>query len=112
MERVEALGERFAAGLGGAPFELRRRRLFMGLKLPAEGAGMVATKMLYDRGIFALYANNDTSVLQFLPPLMISDDQADTIIKTVREELARLHATVEEAIRSGDERGPRAPRLR
>ena len=85
LERVEALGERFAAGLRGAPFELRRRGLFMGLKFPAEGAGMVATKMLYDRGIFALYANNDTSVLQFLPPLIISDDQADTIIKTVRD---------------------------
>ena len=70
-------------GVGGG-FELRRRGLFMGLKFPAEGAGMVATRMLFDRGIFALYANNDTSVLQLLPPLTISDDEADAIIEIIR----------------------------
>ncbi|MCB9566011.1 MAG: aspartate aminotransferase family protein [Myxococcales bacterium] len=84
LDRVNALGERFEAGLAGAPFELRRRGLFMGLKFPAEGAGMVATRMLFDRGIFALYANNDTSVLQLLPPLTISDDEADAIIEIIR----------------------------
>ncbi|HRI10804.1 MAG TPA: hypothetical protein PKW35_23455, partial [Nannocystaceae bacterium] len=85
LERVERLGQRFAAGLAGAPYELRRRGLFMGLKFPAPGAGMVATKMLYDRGVFALYANNDTSVLQLLPPLVIGDDEADHIVRTLRE---------------------------
>ncbi|MCA9659220.1 MAG: aminotransferase class III-fold pyridoxal phosphate-dependent enzyme, partial [Myxococcales bacterium] len=84
LDRVRVLGERFAAGFAGAPFELRRRGLFMGLKFAAEGAGMVATKMLYERGVFALYANNDTSVLQFLPPLVTTDDEADAIIRAVR----------------------------
>jgi acetylornithine/succinyldiaminopimelate/putrescine aminotransferase len=56
----------------------------MGLRFPFDGAGVVATKALYDAGVFALYANNDTSVLQFLPPLVLSDAEADEIIAAVR----------------------------
>jgi acetylornithine/succinyldiaminopimelate/putrescine aminotransferase len=84
LERVAALSERFAAGLVGLPFELRRRGLMMGLKFPAEGAGLMAAKMLFDQGVFAVYANNDTSVLQFLPPLILEDGDADEIIRRVR----------------------------
>ncbi len=84
LERVAALGERFEAGLAGLPFEVRRRGLMMGLKLGAPDAGMFATKMLYDHGVFATWANNDTSVLQFLPPLILSDDEADAILAIVR----------------------------
>jgi len=85
LERVQALGERFGEELSGATFELRRRGLFMGLAFPFEGGGMVATKMLYDKGVFALYANNDTRVLQFLPPLTLSDEDASLLIRTLRE---------------------------
>jgi putrescine aminotransferase len=84
LERVRALGEHFEAGMHGAPFTLRRRGLFMGLKFPAAEMGMAAAKMLYDAGVFAVYANNDTSVLQFLPPLILSDAEADDLIGRVR----------------------------
>lgn len=82
---VRALGERFRAELAGAPFELRQRGLFMGLAFPFEGGGMLATKLLFDRGVFALYANNDTRVLQLLPPLILSDAEAQGLIATLRE---------------------------
>jgi putrescine aminotransferase len=84
LERVRSLSGRFAKGFAGLPFELRRRGLMMGLKFAVEQAGLVATKMLYDRGVFALYANNDPSVLQFLPPLVLTDDEADDLIERVR----------------------------
>jgi putrescine aminotransferase len=84
LERVRSLSARFAKGFAGLPFELRRRGLMMGLKFPVEQAGLVAMKMLYDRGVFSLYANNDPSVLQFLPPLVLTDAQADDIIERVR----------------------------
>ncbi len=84
LEQVRALGERFAAGFAGLPFQVRRRGLFMGFKFPAAGAGMVAAKMLFDAGIFAVYANNDTSVLQFLPPLIVSEAETDELIVRVR----------------------------
>lgn len=87
LERVEEAGARFEEGFSGASFEVRRRGLMMGLKLGSEQAGMMAAKLLFDAGVFAVYANNDTSVLQFLPPLVIGDDEIDSIIDIVRENL-------------------------
>jgi len=84
LPRVRALSERLAAGLAGLPFTLRRRGLMMGLKFPAEGAGFMAAKRLFDAGVFALPANNDTSVLQLLPPLVLSDGEADELVARVR----------------------------
>ena len=88
LTRVRTLGERFARGLAGAPFELRRRGLFMGLKLPVEDAGLMGSKLLIDAGVFAVWANNDTSVVQFLPPLTCTDAEADEIVAIVRRVFA------------------------
>lgn len=86
LDRVDALGQRFEAELApGMPFSLRRRGLMMGFKFPVDGAGMAAAKALYDAGVFAAYANNDRSVLQFLPPLVLSDDEASELIARVRK---------------------------
>lgn len=83
-ERVNRLGERFEQGFAGLPFCLRRRGMMMGLAFEAERAGMFASKLLYDAGVFTVWANNDPRVLQFLPPLILSDDQADELIAAVR----------------------------
>ena len=87
LERVVELGERFERGLAGVGGELRRRGLFMGLKLQNEGDAMLAARAVIEAGVFAVFANNDTSVLQLLPPLTISDDEADDIIGIVRSAL-------------------------
>ena len=84
LEHVTALGKRFEAGLSGLPFALRRLGLMMGLAFPAPDAGILAAKLLFDAGIFAVYAGNDTSVLHFLPPLITTGDEADEIITIVR----------------------------
>jgi acetylornithine/succinyldiaminopimelate/putrescine aminotransferase len=83
LERVVELGERFEAGLAHLDAELRRRGLFMGIKLPAADGGLSATRDLIDAGVFAIFANNDPSVLQLLPPLTVTDDEADEIIGVV-----------------------------
>ncbi len=87
LERVVELGERFERGLTGVGGELRRRGLFMGLKLQNEGDAMLAARAVIEAGVFAVFANNDTSVLQLLPPLIVSDDEADDIIGIVRSAL-------------------------
>lgn len=87
LEHVNALAGRFERGLRSDRFVLRQRGLMMGLAFPAEGLGMVAAKMCFDGGIFAVYANNDTSVLQFLPPLVTRDGEADEIIELVLKAL-------------------------
>lgn len=84
LEQVVELGERFEEGLAGLPFALRRLGLMMGLAFPVPDAGMLAAKLLFDAGIFCVYAGNDTSVLQFLPPLVTTGAEADEIIATVR----------------------------
>ena len=49
--------------------------------------GMSATQALVSAGVFAIFANNDPSVLQFLPPLTIADDEVDDLIATLRRVL-------------------------
>lgn len=85
LERVTALGERFEAGLSDLPFALRRRGMMMGLAFGAPDAGVMAAKMLYDAGVFVVWAENDRSVVQFLPPLILTDDEADDIVVRVHE---------------------------
>ena len=81
---------RLAAALEGLPFVLRRRGLMMGLRFPAEGAGLMAAKMMYEAGVFCLPANNDTAVLQFLPPLVLSDGEVADLCGRVREAFGGL----------------------
>ncbi len=87
LARVRELEQRFVEGLTGAPFEIRHLGLMMGLKFSAQDAGMMAAKLLFDNGLFTVYANNDTSVLQFLPPLITTDTEADEIVGIVRSVL-------------------------
>jgi acetylornithine/succinyldiaminopimelate/putrescine aminotransferase len=84
LAHVRKLEQRFVDGLAGLPFALRHLGLMMSLAFPAPDAGMFAAKLLFDAGIFAVYANNDTSVLQFLPPLITTDAEADEIVGIVR----------------------------
>ena len=87
LARVEELGDRFEQKLS-CRGEIRRRGLFIGIKWPDEGAGILAAKACIDAGVFAVFANNDTSVLQFLPALTITDSEADEIINIVNEALS------------------------
>jgi putrescine aminotransferase len=88
LDRVRSLGQRFEAGFEGLPFELRRRGLTMGLKFGEDEGGVLAAGRLIEAGVFAVYAEHDHSVTQFKPPLILSDDEADEIIGTVREALS------------------------
>jgi putrescine aminotransferase len=87
LARVRELGERFEAGFAGAPFGLRRRGLTMGLVFSDPNGGMYATAALLEHGVWALFANHDPSVLQFKPPLTVTDAEADEIVATVRRAL-------------------------
>ena len=87
LDRVDEVGARFEEAFAGLPFEVRRRGMFMGLKFAAEGDGMVAARDLIQAGVFAVFANNDTSVLQFLPPLTVLDEEVEQIIAITRATL-------------------------
>lgn len=84
LERVRDLALRFEKGLSGLPFTLRQQGMMMGLAFPAPEAGVMAAGMFIDAGLFVVWAENDRSVLQFLPPLILTDEEADDIIERVQ----------------------------
>ncbi len=83
LDRVEDVGLRLEKELAAVPCQVRRRGLFMGLKWPDEGAGILAAKACIDAGVFAVFANNDTSVMQLLPPLVLTDPEVDELAATL-----------------------------
>ena len=82
LARVREVGDRIEAGLAPVDVEVRRRGMFMGLRFDDPAGGLAATQQVIGAGVFAIFANNDPSVLQFLPPLTISDDEVDWLIDT------------------------------
>ena len=71
---------------------LRQLGLFMGLELEDETCGLLMCKAAYDNGLFMVYANNNRSVVQFLPPLIITFDQADEILAGLDQALKQTRA--------------------
>lgn len=82
--RVRELGERFEQGLAGLPLKLRRRGMTMAFAFGEEGAGITAARTLIQAGVFVVWANNDTRVVQFKPTLVLDDGEADEIVAIVR----------------------------
>jgi len=60
---------------------IRRKGLFMSLELKDEFAGPVLTKTAFDNDLLIIYANNDTSIVQFLPPLVMEEKDIDFVIE-------------------------------
>lgn len=60
---------------------IRRKGLMMGLELKDELAGPVLTKTAFDNDLLIVYANNDKSIVQFLPPLIMEEKDIEFVIK-------------------------------
>jgi acetylornithine aminotransferase/putrescine aminotransferase len=45
-------------------------------------------------GLLAIYANNDPSVLQILPPLIIQEDEAEQVLSILDRMLVTLERSV------------------
>jgi acetylornithine/succinyldiaminopimelate/putrescine aminotransferase len=84
LERVTDVSERLGRAFAERPFELRRRGLMMGFRFDRPDGGLAAARAAYETGLLCAYANNDTSVLQFLPPLVLTDAEVDDLIGRVR----------------------------
>jgi acetylornithine/succinyldiaminopimelate/putrescine aminotransferase len=60
---------------------LRQLGLMMGIEMVNDLCGPVLTKVAYDHGILSIYANNNKTVSQLLPPLNIDRSVAQEIIE-------------------------------
>ncbi len=95
LYHVNQLAEQFERGIGSLrnkyPHFLtgfRQLGLMMGLELKDELSGPILTKTAYDQDLLLVYANNDTSVCQLLPPLIMDIYQVEEIITGLDKALA------------------------
>ncbi len=76
-EELESLRKRHSEVL----VEIRQKGLFIGLKMSDAGYGPLMSIASINNGVFAVYADNDRSVLQFLPPLIIDKSEVSYIVE-------------------------------
>jgi acetylornithine/LysW-gamma-L-lysine aminotransferase len=85
--RAADLGERFMEGLRSieSPLvrEIRGRGLMVGLELRTRAGPYLSA--LLERGIAAIPTG--ATVIRFLPPLVITEDEIDAAVTTVKEVL-------------------------
>ena len=86
LNEVNLLAEYFSQGFEklinnhkGFLIGLRQMGLMMGIEMKDELCGPVLTKTAYDNGLLMVYANNDKSVCQCLPPLNMSTEEMDIV---------------------------------
>ena len=95
LDHVNLLAEKFRIGVAALTEKhtilkgLRQLGLFMGLELENDLCGPILCKTGFDNGLFMVYANNDKTVTQFLPPLIISPDQVDYVMERLDKALAQ-----------------------
>jgi acetylornithine/succinyldiaminopimelate/putrescine aminotransferase len=66
---------------------LRQLGLMMGIEMVNDSCGPLMTKACYERGVLAIYANNDRRVCQLLPPLTIEKSVAVEILEDIDQAL-------------------------
>jgi acetylornithine/succinyldiaminopimelate/putrescine aminotransferase len=64
--------------------------LMMGLAFSDEVHSLFMLKLLFDRGIYMVYSGNDRSVLQLLPPLIVTRKEETILVRAVRDALREL----------------------
>ncbi len=65
----------------------RQLGLMIGLTLQDDISGPALTKAAYDNNLLLVYANNDTSVCQFLPPLTMDIHSIDEVMEALDKSL-------------------------
>ncbi len=75
--------------------ETRQRGLMMGIKMVNEMCGPLMTVTGFEHGILTVYANNDSSVSQILPPLIIRKDEAEEVIERLDKMLSWVEQRTE-----------------
>ncbi|MDI7276471.1 MAG: aspartate aminotransferase family protein [Anaerolineae bacterium] len=90
LEHVRAIAGLFAEGLAGLQrrypgllAEVRQRGMMIGLKMATEACGPLMTLAGFRHGLLTIYANNDRSVSQLLPPLIIDEQQVGEVLQAL-----------------------------
>lgn len=66
----------------------RQLGLMMGLVFEGQLSGPLMTKTAYENDLLMIYANNDTTVCQMLPPLIMETDQIPWVMERLDRSIA------------------------
>ena len=83
-EEIKVLQNRYPDFLIG----FRQLGLMMGLVFKGDFSGPLVTKAAYDNDLLMIYANNDTTVCQMLPPLVMEVDQVAWVMERLDRSIA------------------------
>jgi len=97
LDHVNQMADLFRQGFKGLSenhpdvlVETRQRGLMMGLKLADPNFGPLFTRIGFDAGALVIYANNDPSAVQILPPLIIQKDEVKQVLEILDGMLSTL----------------------
>ena len=60
----------------------------MGIEMVNEYCGPLFSRAAFDAGLLSVYAANDPRVAQFLPPLIVSEDDTNEILVCIDHALS------------------------
>ncbi|HUI25080.1 MAG TPA: aminotransferase class III-fold pyridoxal phosphate-dependent enzyme [Candidatus Kryptonia bacterium] len=93
LENARRMSEYLGAGLAAIQsrnsylVEVRRVGLVIGLKVDHPQGALHLTKALYDKGVWAMFAGYDMSVLQFKPGLLVDARLCDELLEKLEAAL-------------------------
>jgi acetylornithine/succinyldiaminopimelate/putrescine aminotransferase len=101
LTQVQKTAEIFASGFQSLTLRyknllvgLRQKGLMMGIAMREKHYGPLFTRAAYDNGLLSVYANNDTSVAQLLPPLTTDEDLAHDILERIDSAFTLMQALI------------------
>ncbi len=99
LEHVRTIAAIFADGFAGlcqkhphVLLEARQRGLMMGLKFVDPRCGPWMTAAGFQAGLLAIFAGNDSSVIQVLPPLIIQEQETRQVLAILDGMITKMEA--------------------
>jgi putrescine aminotransferase len=76
--------------------EVRGKGLFIGLELTKEGVGGLFMAELIENGILVAYTLNNPKVIRIEPPLIISRELIDKVLRVIETTVCKANAIIED----------------
>ncbi|MDL2280291.1 aspartate aminotransferase family protein [Selenomonadales bacterium OttesenSCG-928-I06] len=103
IERSEIMGKYFLEGLKeiqeqhpAVIKEVRGKGLMIGIDLFKEGVGGFLIAELIDKGVIVAYTLNNPKVMRIEPPLIITKEEIDYVLKVFKDAFAKAEEILED----------------
>lgn len=70
--------------------KVRGMGLMMGIEFKDEMTALFLVKLFFDNGIYVVYSGNNPKVIQFLPPLIVTEKEGGLILRRIEKAVKSL----------------------